>query len=317
MAALTLQELKGSTHYIPALTNIGLYEEGGSAVLIDSGNDQEAGRQINKLLAGRGWKLSLIVNTHSNADHIGGNAFLQTKTGCRIAASRVETAFIETPLLEPSFLYGGYACGELRNKFLMAKESRVTDIIDVPAAGPAETPFKPFPVPGTDLEAVFLPGHFFGMLGIRTPDRVFFTGDSVFPPRVIDKYHLFYIYDVSAYLATLDYLSTAEADLFVPSHGVPAGRKEFDAVIDANRKKILEISGVILGFLADSAGSAAPGAGFDDILAHVCSHYGIALDISQYVLIGSTLRSHLMYLHEQGRARCGFAEGRMKWFAGG
>lgn len=319
LAQLILKQLKNKTWYIPALTNIGLYVEGGSAVLIDSGNDQEAGRQINKLLTERGWNLTLIVNTHSNADHIGGNAFLQSKTGCRIASTRAEAAFVETPLLEPSFLYGGYPSKELRNKFLMAKESKVTDIIgafpnaetiDVPADSAASESFNPVQFAGTQLEAVSLPGHYFGMIGIRTPDNVFFTADSVFPARVIDKYHLFYIFDAAAFLSTLDYLAAAEAELFVPSHGVPAGKEEFVEVIKANRNKVREISDVIAGFISDGGS----GAGFDDILAHVCAHYRIALDINQYVLVGNTLRSHLMYLYGQKRLRYEFEGGRMRWF---
>lgn len=310
MAQLILTRLKGNTWYIPALTNIGLYVGDGKAVLIDSGNDQEAGKQINKLLTERGWNLTLIVNTHSNADHIGGNAFLQGKTGCRIAATRAEAAFVETPLLEPSFLYGGYPCKELRNKFLMAKESRVTDLIEAAVGGTRGS------IPGTSLEAIPLPGHYFDMIGIRTPDNVFFVGDSVFPARVMEKYHMFYIYDVAAYLSTLDYLAAAEAYLFVPSHGVPAGREEFAAVIGANRDKVRELCDVITDLIKGDGGASSTGAGFDEVLGRVCRHYHITLDINQYVLVGNTLRSHFMFLKEQGRIRYDFEGASMRWYAG-
>ena len=133
MAQLTVRHLRGNSYCIPAPANIGLYVHDGAAVLIDSGNDKEAGRQIAKLLNDRGWELRLIVNTHSNADHIGGNAFLQGKTGCRIAATAVESAFIENPFLEPAFLFGGFPFGDLKTKFLMARPSRVTDVI--PSSG--------------------------------------------------------------------------------------------------------------------------------------------------------------------------------------
>ncbi|MCF7945564.1 MAG: MBL fold metallo-hydrolase, partial [Spirochaetia bacterium] len=76
MAKLQIEQLGAQTYYIPAPTNIGIFVENGKALLIDSGNDKEAGRQINKLLNERGWELSMIINTHSNADHIGGNQFL-------------------------------------------------------------------------------------------------------------------------------------------------------------------------------------------------------------------------------------------------
>ncbi len=71
-----------------------------------------------------------ILNTHSNADHIGGNKYLQGQTGCKIYSSGMEADFRKYPVLEPSFLYGGYPCKDLRHKFLMAQESSVTDFSD-------------------------------------------------------------------------------------------------------------------------------------------------------------------------------------------
>ena len=76
--------------------------------LIDSGNDESAGRKVKKILDAKGWRLTAIYNTHSNADHIGGNKYLQTQTGCRIFAAGIEKAFTRYPVLEPSFLYGGF-----------------------------------------------------------------------------------------------------------------------------------------------------------------------------------------------------------------
>lgn len=127
--ALSIVHLKGNTYYIPSPTNIGVFVENGNAILIDSGNDKEAGRQILKILKDKGWNLKMIINTHSNADHIGGNQFLQDKTNCDILATRIESAFINDPILETSLLYGGFPFKDLKNKFLMAKPSSVTNII--------------------------------------------------------------------------------------------------------------------------------------------------------------------------------------------
>ena len=108
MARRALRHLSGTSYVIPAPAATGLFEQDGRVVLIDSGNDDEAGRQILAIITEHGWQLDRIINTHSNADHIGGNAFLREKTGCLIATSGIEKVFTEFPQLESAFLNGGF-----------------------------------------------------------------------------------------------------------------------------------------------------------------------------------------------------------------
>ena len=152
------------SYYINSPAKIGIYLAGDSDVyLIDSGNDKDAGRKVRKILDENGWNLKGIINTHSHADHIGGNHYLQGQTNCKIFASGIETAFTKNPILEPAFLYGGYPCSDLRHKFLLAAESEALEITDVS--------FPP------ELITIPLPGHFFDMIGIRTPDNTIFLAD--------------------------------------------------------------------------------------------------------------------------------------------
>ncbi|MBD5424521.1 MAG: MBL fold metallo-hydrolase, partial [Allobaculum sp.] len=121
-----LIQVSNQSYYIQSPAKIGLVRLNDKDVcLIDSGNDKDAGRKIRQLLNAKGWHLTAIYNTHSNADHIGGNKYLQAQTGCKIYAPGMEEAFTHYPVLEPSFLYGGYPCKELRHKFLMAQPSQV------------------------------------------------------------------------------------------------------------------------------------------------------------------------------------------------
>ena len=302
MAQLKLEQIGDSTWLIPGLVNIGVYVRGGRALLIDSGNDKEAGRQINKLIAEQGWTLECIINTHSNADHIGGNAFLQKKTGCRIAATSGEAPFIERPELEAAFLYGGFPYPGLTNKFLRAAPSEVTDSIG--SSGPIALGGGG----DTGMEAIPLPGHYFDMIGIRTPDDIFFAADAVFSEYIINKYHLFFLYDVAGYLRTLDKIAAMSAELFIPSHVKPL--EDISGLLEVNRNKINEIAGVIG---EQCAGGGPDGASFEEVLAGVCGRYGIGLDANQYVLIGSTVRSYLSYLAGRGEITPEWSGGRMVW----
>ena len=200
----SLNKVGEKTYYIDCPTNIGLYKLNDTDVcIIDSGNDKEAGRKINKILKENNFNLKYIINTHSNADHIGGNEFLQKRTECKIISTEIENLFTKYPILEPSFLYGGYPFNKLTNKFLMAKASNPTGNLDELPEG---------------LEYIKLGGHFFDMIGIKTSDDVYFLADCVFGENIVKKYHISFIYNVDEFLKTLDYVENLEGKLFIPSH---------------------------------------------------------------------------------------------------
>lgn len=293
MDNLTPQKLAGNSWLLPGPTNIGIFSEDDSAYLIDSGNDKDAGRKMLKILAGMGLKLKAVINTHSNADHIGANNYLQGATGCEIWATAGEAAFIESPILESSLLWGGFPFKELRSKFFEAKASRVTRTIsDVEKVG--------------DFTFVPLPGHFVDMIGVLTKDGVFYLGDSLFGENILDKYKIPFIYDVAAFKASLDLILRTDAEYFVPSHGEVCGSAEH--LVAVNRAKVEEIQADILSVLAKPSS-------FEDLLAELCALYGVALDYAQYALDGSTLRSFLSYLKNEEKAEYRFDGNKMLWTA--
>ena len=177
---MELVKVGEKTYYIKNATNIGIYKiDDNNVYLIDTGNDKEAGKKILKIIDENGWNIKGIINTHSNSDHIGGNKIIQDRTNCIIFAYNIEKSFTEFPILESSFLYGGYPFKDIRNKFLLAKESVAISIENNLPDG---------------LEYFTLKGHFFDMIGIKTSDDVYFLGDSLFSEDVINKYHIFFIY---------------------------------------------------------------------------------------------------------------------------
>lgn len=286
-----LIQLAERTYYIKSPTNIGLYRlDDQNVCLIDSGNDKDAGRKVRQVLDANGWRLTAIYNTHANADHIGGNRYLQGQTGCKIYAPGIDCAFTRHPILEPAFLYGGYPPKDLRHKFLLAQES------DAEALTAGNLP--------EGIEAFPLPGHFFDMVGFRTPDDVVFLADCLSSREILDKYQIGFIYDVAAYLQTLETVKTMRAKAFVPSH--TAVTDHISDLAQYNIDKVHQIAEKILELCT------APRC-FEDILQGLFSEYGLHMNFEQYVLVSSTARSYLAWLKDAGQLSIVYENNRMLW----
>lgn len=287
---MELIQVGEKTYYIKNPTNIGVYKINEKDVfLIDSGNDKDAGKKILKIIDAQGWNVKGIISTHSNADHIGGNKLIQDRTGCSVYAYGMEKCFTEYPIMEPSFLFSGLPIKDLKNKFLLAKESVVTDINNNLPEG---------------LEYFSLKGHFFDMIGIKTDDDVYFLADSLVSEETIKKYHLFFLYDVREYLNTLDYLSTLTGKLYIASHC--EATDNILPIINANRDKVNEICNTICSFCEEEII-------FEELLQKVFDTYGLTMNANQYVLIGSTIKSYLSYLHDEGKVVFEFKNNKMIW----
>ena len=276
------------TYYIESPAKIGLVQTGDTVALIDSGSDKEAGRKVRQHLDARGLKLSAIYNTHSNADHIGGNQYLQRQTGCAVYAPGVEAAFTRDPILEPSFLYGGCPPKPLRHKFLLAQPS------DVQVLDPKACP----------LEVLPLPGHFFDMVGYRTEDDVVFLADCLSSRETLEKYRVSFIYDVAAYLDTLDRVAAMEAALFVPAHA--AATEDIAPLARYNRDQVYAVAEDLLDLLAEPLV-------FEEVLRRLFQRYHLTMDFQQYVLVGSTVKSYLAWLLDGGRVTAAFDDCRLLW----
>ena len=288
-----LIQVTDKTYYIQSPAKIGLVKLNDEEVcLIDSGNDKDAGRKVRQLLDKNGWKLKAIYNTHSNADHIGGNKYLQAQTGCKVYAPGIECAFTKYPILEPAFLYGGYPCKDLRHKFLLAQES------DAEALTAESLP--------EGFELIELPGHFFDMAGFRTPDDVVFLADCLSSRETLDKYQIGFIYDVEAYLETLEKVKKLKARMFIPAHA--EATEDITDLAQYNIDKVHEIAERITEICHDPIC-------FEEILQKLFTGYGLAMNFEQYVLVGSTVRSYLSWLKDSGRLDVEFADSRLLWKA--
>ena len=287
-----LVQASESSYYIESPAKIGLVRlDGQDVCLIDSGSDKDAGRKVRQHLEANGWRLTAIYNTHSHADHIGGNRYLQGQTGCKIYTPGIDRAFTRYPVREPSFLYGGYPCKELRHKFLMAQESDARELTRDS-------------LPEGFAEIIPLPGHSFDMTGFRTSDDVVYLADCLSSRETLEKYQIGFLYDVAAYLQTLEMVKSLRAKMFVPAHA--AACEEIAGLAQYNIDKVLEIADKITGICREPLC-------FEAILQKLFTDYGLAMNFEQYVLVGSTVRSYRAWLKDTGRLDGLFENNLLLW----
>ena len=286
-----LIQVAEKTFYMDCPAKVGFYKlSDDEVVIIDSGSDKDAGKKVRKILDAQGWRLRAIYCTHSHADHIGGNQYLQSQTGCRIYARGIERAFTSFTVLEPTALYGGFACKDLQNKFLMAKESEVEELTD--------------DVLPEGLEIISLPGHSYDMVGFRTSDDAVFLADCLSSAETLEKYGIGYLYDVGSYIETLEKVKEMKAKVFVPSHAPHT--EDIAPLAQLNIDNTKEIAAKIAELLSSAKT-------FEELLTDVFNTYGLTMNLTQNVLIGSTLKSYLSYLKDAGQVSFTFESNRMLW----
>ena len=154
------------------------------------------------------------------------------------------------------------------------------------------------------FEIIPLPGHFFDMVGFRTPDDVVYLADCLSSRETLDKYQIGFIYDVAAYLNTLEMVKSLQAKVFVPAHA--AASEDIAGLAQYNIDKVLEIADKITDICQGPLC-------FEAILQRLFTDYGLTMDFEQYVLVGSTVRSYLAWLKDTGRLNGLFENNMLLW----
>ena len=142
------------------------------------------------------------------------------------------------------------------------------------------------------------------MVGYRTPDGVVYLADCLSSRQTLDKYQISFIYDVGAYLDTLERVKALRAVMFIPAHAEPA--EDIAPLAQYNIGKVWEIADKIVSLCEEPLC-------FENLLQKVFSTYGLAMDFEQYVLVGSTVRSYLAWLKDNGRIEAVFEKNMLLW----
>ena len=286
---MELKQIGPKTFCIEHDTNIGIhFTDDGRMYLIDTGSKGD-GEKIDEILSREGWVPSCIINTHTHIDHIGGNEFLMRKYGIPAYCTDYDMAFAHYSELAAAYMNGGYPAEKLRTIF----------------AHPGMIGFRSIEKETPDgIDWTYLPGHSFGMIGIRTSDDIWFLGDSYLSRSFLKQYTFGFIYNVEAYIDTLKKLKEFKGALFVPSHGI----LETDIVpsLEQNLRSVAEMCSMICETCREYRGQ-------DEILQQMYERLRMHARPAQHALLSSTVKSYLTYLQDRNKLECRFVDNIMKW----
>ncbi len=287
-----IQHIAGNFYFLPGVVQIGVLVAGGNAIAIDTGVDESAARKLLKALEAANLRLAAIVNTHSHADHCGGNAFLKKRTGVPIHAPPIEAVYIEHPVLEPSYFFGAVPFKEVAGKWLMAASSAVDHILGERVV-----------IAGIEFECVPLPGHSIAQIGIATHE-VLWCADALMSEEILEKYKLMYVYDPDVHRQTLERMRGMGKRFTVGAHFPPMADPL--PLIEANLKNLDECEAAV----ADAVDGPVT---TEEVVARVCQRFGLNLTPELYLLNASAVKGHLSTLQRHGRVQFAIEGCRPLW----
>ncbi|MBR3691617.1 MAG: MBL fold metallo-hydrolase [Clostridia bacterium] len=279
------------TYYVDCPVRVGVWEQAGEAILIDSGNSPESAARIHAKIRDAGLRVRHILNTHCHPDHIGGNRYFSETCGATCWCSSKDAAFCAVSELGTAIMYGGRPPERLMlDRFMKAE--------DCPCREAEEFPFP------EGMELVDLAGHSMFQKGVRTPDGVCFMADCVASEKVLDRFVFTYAYDIARYRNTLTRLTGWEKGIYIPSHCEPC--EDIASLAAYNLAKLEERLAEIVGLLAQPMTA-------EELLTALFRRHKLRMTLSQRYLIGSTLSGMLSYLMDCGKITTKSDDGRLLW----
>ncbi|MGY2895780.1 MBL fold metallo-hydrolase [Deinococcus sp. UYEF24] len=285
---MTLIALSEGAFLFPGAVNSVVFTQGEGALIpaliVDTGLDESHARKLLRAMQEAGLTPSAILNTHSHADHHGGNAFILKRfPGLPVYAPPLEAAVIAHPILEPLYLYGALPPQELRNKFLLAPSSPAQ-----PVAAGMHT------LGGVEVTLIPVPGHAAEMYAVQRGELLY-AADALFGPGTLAKHPLSFCADSAAQKASAaGLLALIGVTLTVPGHGDPT--TDLPELVRANLDSLEHTTQTVLHACLEGAATT------DDLLARVCGRLEVTMtNAGAVVLNRSVVAAHLSELLGKGQ----------------
>lgn len=290
-------KIKGNTYYIDSPTSIGIYVfKNKFCLLIDSGINNSSARKIDEILKQNNLHVKYIINTHSHLDHCGGNHFFKENyPGTLVYTSSKERVCMENPEFNYIKIFSSIPMKKLTENI---KPFEVDFTLDYGITKINDEKF----------EILALAGHSQEDIGIITPEKVCFLGDSVFSYETLKKYPFPFLFNIETQINTLNSLKNVAADYFITGHGKDVYSKdEFNILIEKNLDSINENMDFILELLDQPYTK-------EEILENILVYNDISLTFRRYMLDLTSISAFIAYLYDKELIDSSLENGKLYYF---
>ena len=240
--------------------------------------------------------LELFASTHAHADHLGGNAEIQSASpSAKLGTHELDRPWVEKHELAWQEAYAPYvdmglAEPELRQ--LLLDVSGADSPVDIAWAGGEKVDLG-----DREIEVIHAPGHTAGnIVFLDCAQNILIEGETILGSSSGEpgKKGVPGYYDVAAYRATLRHLAALPWDVLLSSHAEPRDRAEGLGAIQTSLDFVDQIHEEVISILSTGAKPATTLALAQD----VSERYGWSLDLG----LGMLVDTHLEYLRRTREA---------------
>lgn len=294
---MSLNKIKGNTYYINATTNSGIFVfKNKNCLLVDTGINNTEAKKIDQMLIENNLHPKYIINTHNHLDHCGGNTYFQKNyPGCLVYTSLKEKLFMENPELQASILSSS---SPIKGIDRSNKPLTVDFVLE----------YGTNKINDEKFEIIPLKGHSIEQIGVITPEKVCFLGDSIFSDEILEKYSFPYLYDIEESINTLNLIKDIDADYFLISHSNDVLDKEkIVALVHKNLENIESFKNQILELLDQPLTR-------EDLLENITILNDLSFNFYQYHLNFGGISAFIAYLSSIGLINYSIENGKLYYF---
>ncbi|MEG0843187.1 MAG: MBL fold metallo-hydrolase [Romboutsia sp.] len=283
---MEITKIYGRTYYVKGATNTGIYFfDDNKALIIDPGYRGLRPKKLIEKFKDENIDLKYIINTHEHNDHYGAcNQFKEVYNNAKIVSSKEAKIYIENPEIFAKYIMGGKP-----NDFFhsILKDTCIEHIdidIDI-AVDYSNMKYSEIPV-----KIIFMPGHTSGSISVMTKDKVIFVGDTLVGEIILKKYDFLFLYDIEAYINSLEILKNIEFEYLVLGHGKEIiSKKNSYSLIERHEQAIQKYLNQVRKLLIEPIT-------LEKLLKHIIVNNNLSSNYKEYHFFKSSLVSLISYL---------------------